>query len=495
VAGYDDIRQNPALATQARPPLPCYPFAWPGDFQTMQAGWEQVARGGDWFALYNGGYAALPGVVHLRPGEKFTRWFDRDRWGGPERRRFWHHLPGGPFRDWTFVNCGEPEHRGAESNARGDASYCNGEFVYRPDLSQASYREGVKAKSANVGCRDDSPRLHSRNGGEAMVIFSHFSPYVICGDPADDANPMTAPATDGVVVSGDAVGTVTMEVSNDGGQTWQPPIEITGFFRRDLTETLKGRYGWLLRFRWRDAAGLDRLEFNTVTQVSQTIYPRLKPNGCQVTYRCASRAVTPVQPNWGTPKSSLAKMEWYRGSSENVEYLGRNQQSRLAFQVKGNKPGEITFRVTAPKPLREVTAAARYSVRSPSPPDCDFHLDISTDNGRTWRTFAQAEVPADNEYSSGWVYGRADVAAAPTQEALIRVHLYAGGYPTGLIDAEFYGLYESAPPQPLELTYGWQEKGQTKTHTEQIPAGARELTFQVPSGEELRDEFISLTAP
>jgi hypothetical protein len=247
VAGYDDISANPKLATACKPPLPCYPFAWPGDFETMKAGWEEVARGGHWYAMYSGGYAAMPGVVHLRAGEKFTRWFDRDHWGGPSKRRFWHHLPGGPFRNWTFVNRGEPEHRGEESNCRGNASYCNGEFVYRPDLTKANYKEGAVAESANVGRQAILPHLYSRDGKEASVTFSHFSPYVICGDPEDDANPMSSPATDGMVVSGKSAGTVHLDASPDGGQTWQVIGDGSGPFRHDLTEVFKGRYGWLLR--------------------------------------------------------------------------------------------------------------------------------------------------------------------------------------------------------------------------------------------------------
>jgi hypothetical protein len=433
--------------------------------------------------------------VHLRSGETFTRWFDRDHWGGPSKRRFWHHLPGGPFRNWTFVNRGEPEHRGAESNSRGNASYSNGEFVYRPDLASERYREGVHAQSENIVLRKQSPRLSSSGGREAFVTFFHFSPYVICGDPADDANPMTGAASDGVVVSGAAQGEVTIDTSSDGGQTWQEAGAATGEFRRDLTDLLKGRYGWLIRFRWQGDAGLDRLEFHTTTQVAQTIYPRLKPGGCDVTYRCASRGVTPVRPNFGLPEEDLAGIEVKDLRSANVAYAGRSKETRLAYRVNGNEPGQVVFRIASPHPLVEITAAARYSVRSPSPPDCDFHLELSTDNGRTWRRFAESEVPADNEFSSGWVYGKADVAGLKTRQALVRAHLYAGGYPTGLIDAEFYGIHQTPSPQPLELTYGWREEGQLKTHSESIPTGAAERRFHVPTGAAIEDEFVRMTAP
>jgi hypothetical protein len=75
------------------------------------------------------------------------------------------------------------------------------------------------------------------------------------------------------------------------------------------------------------------------------------------------------------------------------------------------------------------------------------------------------------------------------------VHLYAGGYPTGLIDAEFYGTHQTPPSQPLELTYGWREDGQSKTHLESVPAGATEHRFHIQTAKTITDEFVRLAAP
>ena len=109
VAGYEDIIKDPSCFDNDRSPIPRYPFAWPGDFNAMKGGWKQIAnQPGKWYKLYSTGYAAQPGIVNLRSGETFTRYFDRDHFGGPAERRFWHNQKGGPFRDWTFVNMGVP---------------------------------------------------------------------------------------------------------------------------------------------------------------------------------------------------------------------------------------------------------------------------------------------------------------------------------------------------------------------------------------------------
>ena len=158
VAGYDDIQNDPQLADSTNPPLPHYPFAWPSDFKAMRDGWQQVATRKHWYSLYNGGYAAHPGIVQLRPGETFTRWYDRDHYGGETKRRFWQNQAGGPQRNWTFFDNGTPRHDAASSNSRGNATYCNGEFDFKPDLTSPACRDGLWAHSDNTGHQANSRR-------------------------------------------------------------------------------------------------------------------------------------------------------------------------------------------------------------------------------------------------------------------------------------------------------------------------------------------------
>ena len=492
VAGYEDIIKDISCLENDRSPLPCYPFAWPSDFNGMKQGWKQIAKGGNWYKMYSSGYAAQPGIINLRSGETFTRYFDRDHFGGLAECRFWHNQKGGPFRDWTFVNMGTPEHRGKQSNSRGNASYCNGEFVYRPNLAGA-YREGVSQQSASVVSGNASPKLRAKDGAAASVTFQHFSPYVIAGRPTDGANPMTAPATGGLIVAGETVGPVTLEVSADQGQTWKAMGEVTGKFSKDLTDEVKGRYSWQVRLGWKGTGGLDSLSFTTVTQLAQTIYPRLKPGGSSVTYRAVSRAVVPVLPNFGATEEQVSRFEDKALRSPNIAYTPRSLKSRYGYAVKSNKPGTVVFKVDVTADLLQVTAASRFSIRVPPPEGCDFHLDISIDGGKTWKLIGKADLPKDNELSSGWVYGKADVSG--TKNALVRVNLYAGGYQTGMMMAEMYGVYRTPPPTPMKLTYGWKEAGALKTHVENVPAGAKEHKFRVPTGAAITDDFVRMEVP
>jgi hypothetical protein len=502
VAGYEDIIADPKLVDSVLPPLPHYPFAWPGDANVMKRGWQQVAAGGNWFKLYNGGYAAHPGIVHLRSGETWTRWFDPDHYGGRSERRFWHHGEGGPFRNWTFVNTGSTDHDDALSQALGNASYCNGDFVYRPSLSDERFREGVASSSENLDSREPSPQLYSRDGRPASVIFSHFSPYVICGKPVDGRNPMAGKATDGMVLRTKVVGDVRCRVSVDNGQTWnEVPLgdsddSVNGReIEVDLTEFVKGHYGWLIGFDWEGKAGIDELEFKTTTQVSQAIYPRLKPGGTQVTYRAASRGVVAMLPNFSLPEDQIEAFEQVSLRSDNLVYKGLSDNSRLAYQSTNNKPASVVFRIEAPRPLLEVRGAFQYGIRSPSPPNADYWMEISVDGGESWREMARADIAEDNEFSSGWLDGASSISDDGVKTALVRVNLYNGGYQTGLLQARFYGIYGTTEPQEVELSYGWKEGDETKTWQASLAAGVSEQEFQVASGKELSDQFVRLRAP
>jgi hypothetical protein len=500
VAGYDDIIADPSLVDSVKPPLPHYPYAWPGDWNTMKQGWLEIARSDKkWYSLYNSGYAAQPGIVNLRAGETFTRWYDRDHFGGPSKRRFWHHLAGGPRRNWTFMNSGKPFHNKDQSNSRNDASYCNAEFVYEPRLASEGWREGAVRATGNVSQRAPSPKLYSSDGKTASATFEHFSPYVICGDPVDDANSMSGRATDGFVIAGRMSGDVAVALSVNQGLTWQEiPISTSGegAFVVDLTEQVKGRYGWQVKFTWKGDAGMEALKFTTVCQVAQGIYPRLTENGCEISYRSASRGVVAVLPDFGLSEDSIGQIEELSLRSSNVEYTPRTPKSRFAYRTLDNQPGQVVYRIDSPETLQEVRAAMRYQVRVPPPEKTDYRLEYSVDGGQHWQTMAVADIPADNEFSSGWLAGRADVSKADVKSVLVRLNLYAGGYRTGLIDAQFYGIYETPRPQEINIEYGWKDgDGKLQTCEVTIPAGTEQKQFTVPTGKNITDDFVRLSVP
>jgi hypothetical protein len=294
-------------------------------------------------------------------------------------------------------------------------------------------------------------------------------------------------------MAGKTVGSVKLLISADEGQTWQSAGEFSGEFERDLTDLVKGRYGWQARFEWTGKDGLDELQFTTVTQVCQAIYPRLKPGGTNVVYRAASQAVVPVLPNLGLNDAGAPPFEEKSQRSANVAYSPRSEKSRFAYQTTNNKPGSVVFRVDSLSELTEVTAAARFGVRVPPPAGCDFHLDLSLDGGQSWSPLAKADIPPDNEYSSGWMCGHRSIDKPGPKTALVRVHFYNGGYQAGLIDVQLYGLRRTAPPEAATLTYGWKEEGKPREFQQVLAAGTREQAFIVPTGSAVVDDFVRIS--
>ena len=489
VAGYDDIARDLTLLDFKKTPWPRYPFAWPQDFEAMRAGWKQVAAGGHWYSLYASGYAAQPAVVHLRTGESFTRYFDPDAFGGPSQRRFWHRQPGGPDRLWTFANGGTPSHDGDKSNCRGHTTYGNAVFEYVPDLTGDTFREGV----ADLSNATASPTgLRAVDGKAASVVFEHFSPYVICGDPVDDEDPLQHAATDGLVVAGFFNGEIKAQISADQGQSWQVLPTQHDSVRWDLTEHVKGRYGWRLKLSWSGAAAVRELRLTTTCQLSQAIYPRLKPGGSTVTYRSGGQAVVPVLPRLEDEAATVRDFEDRAKRSSNLDFVGRRPGQHAAYATRGPQPASVVFRINSSTPLVGLSAAARFSARSPSPPGSEFGLSWSIDNGATWQRLGHVALPADNEFSSGWVYGSTAAINGDARSALVRVELNGGGSATRLLAAELYGLRKTAPPTAATVTYGWTENGKSLEHAFQVPAGDSTATSLVPTGKNIRDRFVRI---
>ncbi len=493
VAGYDQIAGNLSLLDRDQGGLPRYPFAWPSDFETMKAGWKQVAAGGNWYKLYHGGYAAQPGVVHLRRGESFTRYAHPDAFGGPDKRRFWHQQANGPNRLWTFANEGKPVHHGAQANCRGRTTYGNAVFDYQPDLTSKYCLEGTVSASSDLAIKPTGLAI-ADDQDNASVIFEHFSPYVICGDPVDDKDPMQGTATDGLIIECQATGRIVLEVSADQGQTWHALGTAEGDRRFDATELVKGRYGWQVRITILKGSTLQQLRFVTTAQLCQTIYPRLKPGGTLVTYRSQPRAVTAVLPLLASEPETAEYCEAVELRSSNLEFVGRSAEQRMAYRVRGPKPAHVVFRVPARTPLVGLSAAARFAVRSPSPPGAEFGLDYSIDGGQTWQQLGRVSPPADNEFSSGWVDGNRDFSVPTSETVLVRVTLDGGGHGTGLLTAEMYGLRQTKSPSEVKVTYGWREGQQQKQHSFIVPAGRSEHREQIPTGENLRDDFVKIEA-
>jgi hypothetical protein len=491
VAGYEDFAADPTIFNNDTGDIPKYPFK--GGFTYMQKSWPKVAaelrkNPNAWFKLYNVGYEGMPPIVRLRSGETFNRWFNPDHFGGRSERRYWNNSVGGPSRDWTFVNIPPAV---AGKDARGNASYCNAEFIYEPNLKTAEHKAGV-AEESNTAF--DGQGLRSADGKEAFVIFEHISPYVIAGKAANGL-PQTSPATDGLVIEGTVSGgEARVAVSNDDGHHWHDLGVVKDALKLDATDFVKGRWAWRVKFSFTEKTILDSLKFTTVCQMSQSIYPRLKAGGGEVTYRNTGRGLTRVQPFYFADEKTAEIHEVRDLREGELLWKGATPENRAAFHTPGGKPASIVYRLQARGPLIGFAAALNYTVKDEptTPPELAHVISFSVDGGKTWKDLAKAKQEPDNELSSGWLYGKTDLPEGTGTEILCRIKLDCGPHPTDLCRLELYGVYQTAPAPETIVECGWKEGEQSRTHSETVPAGSTEKRFSVPTGAAIRDEFIRI---
>ena len=413
-------------------------------------------------AEYLAGYAAAPPMVDLRRGERLRRylrpglddgrtfvyWGRNDRVGdqpGPQRDRTW---VGQPDR---FL--GSPEGAGSAS---GRARFANAVFAYTPDFRSGDYREGVADE------------------GDDHVDFAFRSPYVIAATPPDDSEwgIYADGCRNGLVVVGTADRPVPVSVSIDDGRTWTVGGRL-GDGPVDLTDLVKGRFQYLLRF----GAPADRLadaglSWTTVCQANGAILPDLTDGGCRVTYQATGRAVAAVGPTVAEAESHVVD--------------------------GGLGTPRVTIRLETPggRPALAVYAAAH--VRSSNPPDpaITYRIDYSTDDGATWRPVVEGwqiprrgQEPADF-WSQSFCWGDATIAGDEGADAVLVRFANDGGKAYPRVESQL--VYRDPEVDAARVTFAWTDRDGDHEHAEVAPAGVEPASWEVPTGEETRTRWVEI---
>ncbi|UCG46840.1 MAG: hypothetical protein JSU94_15225 [Phycisphaerales bacterium] len=222
---------------------------------------------------------------YLRQGESFTRW-----WAGQGGR--WHHLPRYAKTRWVR-DLIEQEPRGTKPNHRHFTrwNHGNGLFEYMPKLTKGftdfedGYYDVKNLRPADKG-------LEIIRTGQAEVTFEVFTPYIIVpkvgdiDDASDDAEASM------VIVEGPLA--VEVCVSLDHGLSWRPAARTVPGRQAvvDLTHTVKGTYGYLVKLTTSGPAGstaIDSLNIRTWVQVAPISLPLLKEGKTTFEYRIGDR--------------------------------------------------------------------------------------------------------------------------------------------------------------------------------------------------------------
>ena len=407
----------------------------------------------------------------LRPGESLTRWFDR-QWGPDHQYAGLRHAH---FRGRTYVRRSDPARLDQKTKADGYGIYSNGEFLYAPDLSQKSYAEGV-ASSRDVKSQRRSPRLAASRGG-AEVVFEQRTPYVICGKPAEGTDVSKPGATGGAVVTGRAVGDVSLSVSRDMGATWKDFGKVSGDFRVDVTDHVKQRYQYLVRFRFAKGAGLDSLKLRTRVVLAAMQLPALEQGRNNMVYTSSGRSVVELTPDIWSSKAGYEAL--IHPLTKNAKW--NDSKKAYVGAVNQRAPMELVYRLAATGAIRRI-AAGGWVAPFGRKPDCVAQLQASADGGRTW------QLLGEDTGSGTWYHAvqfEGDVKGGPKE---VLVKLVTGArktFPAAWRQIRIYGYYDDPSTSPVVITHAWAEGDRERTHVERVRAGAKRHTYAINVGSPL----------
>ena len=409
-------------------------------------------------AEYLAGYSGPPPLVHLRRGETLRRYPQPGLEDG-KTFAFWgrnYHagaIPG-PERAQTWVNQPDKMHgsRSGTPHRSGQARYANAVYTYRPDFVSGDYREGVLSED------------------DGQVTFEFYTPYVIAATPPN-AKPWgiyNAGCRNGLVLRGHA--DCAVSVSTDQGKSWQDCGKLRDGL--DLTDRVKGRRQYFLRLHaGAPALAKAGLTITTVCQANSSVMPRLKDNGSRVDFLASGRAVVSAGPN-----------------------LPQAQAHVLAGKI--GTPN-VTLALATPRGERTLTVYAAAHVASGNPPRAEikYHIDLSTDGGKTWRPLVKdwtvtrrGEEPKDF-WSQSLCWGSSELDGKAASSVWVRFRNDGG---RAYLRCEAHLVYRTAGADATKVTFAWEDdRGPHQAaHVFAATAGQRPAAWHVPTGRNVDTRWV-----
>jgi hypothetical protein len=312
--------------------------------------------------------------------------------------------------------------------------------------------------------------IETRQDGGVDLVYQFQTPYVIAATPPDDSpwGIYKDGCSNGLIVEGS--GPFLMSVSVDRGASWSSVGKLEG--QKDLTDLVKGRHQYWLKLRTNGIAGLGRLKITTVCQANPAILPRLKDNGTRVTFAASDQALVSAGP--GIP------------------------QARPHVVAGGFDTPQVTLELAAPReaPVMGIHAAAH--VRSSNPPSADvaYHIDYSTDRGRSWQALVddwritrRGVEPADF-WSQSFCWG--DTRLAMSHAGSVQVRFTNTGK-KAYARAELHLTCRVPRRDATQVTYAWTDAAGPHEHSQTIAGDAPSpQSFDIPTGNNVRTRWVQI---
>jgi hypothetical protein len=414
--------------------LPCTDFAW-GD--TMS---EFSKISNTWQSCYSMGYRVN---VQLRVGEKLTRnWFNKGL--------HVNMLGGG----------GVPGSLTAK-NGRGEMTHCprwgdiapgrvgNGTLEYDVPLATGEFRSGaLQALNLAAKAEDQAgPAVHVKDPAQPGVLDIRMaSSYVYLAGSA---------VLNAVIGEG---GEIRVLLSDNNGLDWKDlaTIDRTGDQKLDLKELIGRRYVYIVRLVMKGkGTGLESLKLTNDIQHSQRPLPALTQGENRINFSAGAQEGT-ITIEGAMEASSKGKQLLYGDFHPTMEGFAPG------VIPKSEGKGSVTFPVKTPADMTRLRVSDYFLSQGK---DSMFLIDVSFDDGKTWKTVDQP-TEADLGDTPRFYVGRyvtvSDIPAG-TRAALVR-YRGVGNNTIALCNARIDADYREPNGgfRPVQATYVWEEGGLEK---------------------------------
>ena len=359
-------------------------------------------------------------------------------------------------------------------------SYGNGRWIYTPNLS-ADYADFSEAAFS-------SDLTQNADGlvGPGSATIKIASPYLFCGKP--EINGVTACHRNGCWIEASGDGSVSIEVSNAAGE-WVPVLEAKNSFdeKKDISDTLSGRYNCLIRVQLGEHSSLNCFNFDGRILTAPMSLPRLETGDNELTIQTGDQfgLNTVPCPDWvDFRKDTAMSQHWESADNATVKAAGEHwqkiapkEQGPVSVVWKFSAPGDKAFAwayvhaTVKEGPRNEVQKNARLEWRTG---DTDWQTLTSnkiTNTEKAWDSTLDADLRIEKPAHSVWIRLTSD---------------------TAISGMEWHGhTLEADNEDPLEVVHHWQENEKECSFT--APSG--KTAYLINCGKNPQNHSISMQVP
>ncbi|MFW6158220.1 MAG: hypothetical protein ACOC8E_02545 [Planctomycetota bacterium] len=412
----------------------------------------------------------------LRQGESLTRWWH------PQGGR-WHHNP--RYNKGFVRKLLLKKPIGFKSNHADFSVWTqgNGLWHYAPNLTADStdFADGIERVT---GLRPGKNGLElTAAAGEA--VFEFFTPWIIVAkindldDPGDDCQ--------AAIVRLDAAAPLTVLASTNNGIDWAEAAKLDpGRHSLDLTEHVKGTYGYLLKLAATGKPGqtaLRSIAVDTWVQVAPISLPRLKKGANRCRYEMGDRYDTLTVPRLVAPNCADPEdLKKYV-----LELPDRYTPKRISRRMRG----DVVMELRAPKgrKIAWFTAGAAFTThQGAGAKNTANRIAYALGEPKDFREVYRADCPM---WINHWRYQwDEDVRLDEPAEA---VYLkYTGRPAVNVLRATLHLTPRAKPRKAIEITHGYTVNGKPVEKVVQLD-GPGDYTVHVDG--DPKNMFVTMTVP